>query len=165
MSAGHSSPAAACRLPLTRVGFEPGPVASLRVWWARRQPRSTLLPDAPGCLGWKRNRAAGLKGTGSSYPALFCGQPPRFEGDSVWVAAEGRWARGVLSARSPGGGGGQGEGLSREKGRTRKTREAGGRGVSWGLRVRQSEPYFWVSQGRASGRSEQIRPPGQKIKS
>lgn len=77
-------------LSLALVGLDPGSMAFHRVWWARRQPRAALPPDVPRCLGWKRNPAAGLKGTESSHPALFPGysrSPHCFEWNSVWVAA------------------------------------------------------------------------------
>lgn len=121
-------------LALALLGLDPGSVASRRVWWAQWRPRSALPPDVPWCLGWKRNRAAGLNGTESSHPALFPGHPlplPRVEWNSVWVAAEGS---SVLRAFAGGldGGGWRWGGLSWRKTETgwfQDMREAGGRGL------------------------------------
>lgn len=89
-------------LSLALVGLGPGSVAFHRVWWAPRQPRRALPPDVPWCLGWKRNRAVGLKGAESSHPALFPGHPPPpvFERNSVWVVAGGSPAPRAFCRRS-----------------------------------------------------------------
>ena len=135
----RAEPRSSSRLSLALVGLDPRSMAFLRVWWAQRHPRSALPPDVSWCLGWKRNPAAGLKGTESSHP-LFPGHTPpppaaRLEWNSVWVAAGGSSAL-RASCRQPGrwrlavGRAGLGE---RQKREIWEIREAGGRGLSWGV--------------------------------
>lgn len=107
-------------LSLALVGLGPGSVAFHRVWWAPRQPRRALPPDVPWCLGWKRNRAVGLKGAESSHPALFPGHPPSLFLNGI---LSGWWQEGVQH-RGPFAGGLEGGGwpwggLGREKDRNR----------------------------------------------
>lgn len=137
------------RAPSDLGRFRPRTRGFHRVWWARRRPSSAHSPTRCASVpGMEKKSGSGPE---SRRAAAFSGRP---------LVASGV-PSGRLQSRAWGPPVGRAGG---EKGRTRKiweTREAGGRGLSWGA-VREAEPYFWVSWGRTSGRSERIRPPEEQ---
>ena len=126
------------RPSLALVGFYPGSVAFHRVWWPHGQPRSSLAPTcALVCPGWRTNRAAALKGTASSHPALFPAPAP-FEWNSLWGEQQ-RGAPLILHLAEKVEAGSRKAG-ARRKAETRNTWETrvsgNGRGFLWGVACR-----------------------------